>query len=154
MQRYEDAKDYVYGEYQKILNPAIQREAFIHTASVDNFATLLAISRDVDVELAKIAALFHDFAKYADSCPVKDHARLSSLHAHKYLTSKKTFSIADIDEICYAINQHSDKLKTDGPLAEVLKDADVMARFVENPYIQMTPARQKRMLAAAADLQP
>lgn len=154
MKRYEEARNYVYGEYQKIFNPVIHQAAFTHTSSVDNFITLLAISRDVDVELAKICALFHDFAKFADNCPAKDHARLSSLHAHKYLVSTKTFSIADIDEICYAINQHSDKDRVDSPLAECLKDADVMARFVEDPLKEMSPSRKERMFAAVRDLQP
>lgn len=154
MERYEKARDFVYREFQKIHNPVIHMDAFSHTNSVDVFSSLLAISRGINVEQAKICALFHDFAKYADNCKEKDHARLSSLHAHKYLTHSKDFSIADIDEICFAINAHSDKGKVDTPLAEVLKDADVWARFIENPEQDLSPERRKRLLAAAGDLQP
>lgn len=154
MTRYEKAKDYVYEQFSGIYNPAFQQAAFCHTNSVDNMITLLAIARGLDVELCKIAAIFHDYAKYADNCPYTEHARLSSLHAHKFLCSMKDISISDIDEICYAIDRHSDKKKADSPFCEALKDADVMARFVEDPLQEFSKDKRERLLKGFADLEP
>lgn len=112
MQRYEKARSYVYSRYSKIYNDTIHERAFTHTSSVDNFMTLLAISRSLPIEIAKIAALFHDYATFAHNCPSKDHARLSSLHAYHYLSETQEFSTNEIDEICYAIAQHSKNLNS------------------------------------------
>ena len=152
MERYEEAKAWVYEEYGKIYNPVIRQEAYCHTSSVDNMATLLAIGRGVDIEQSKIAALFHDFAIFAANCPHRDHARLSSLYAHKYLIGTTEFTIEEIDEICHAIACHSSKDVEDEPLCEVLKDADVMARFVEDPHQSFPQVRQKRLLKGFEDI--
>ncbi len=153
MQRYEKARSYVYSRYSKIYNDTIHERAFTHTSSVDNFMTLLAISHSLPIEIAKIAALFHDYATFAHNCPSKDHARLSSLHAYHYLSETQEFSTNEIDEICYAIAQHSKKSEfSDDPLAEALKDADVFAEFVEEPHTKFDPVRSKRLLKAGRDL--
>ncbi|TGY66844.1 HD domain-containing protein [Dubosiella muris] len=152
MERYNKVKDHVYGTYHKINNELLRTAAFLHTNSVDNCITLLAISRNLPVELAKIAALLHDFAQYAQNCPHKDHARLSSLYAHQYLEQSGLFKMREIDEIGYMIGQHSYKNHIDSPMCELLKDADVLARFLEDPYQTFSGAKKERLLNACADL--
>ena len=152
MERYEKVKDYVYGEFHKIYNPALQTLAYTHTNSVDTCITLLAVSRGLNVELAKIAALFHDYAQFVDNCPHSQHAKLSSVHAHKFLTSMQAFKVYEIDDICFAISQHSKKEQYDSPLCEVLKDADILADFLQNPYQEFTGIKKERLLEACADL--
>lgn len=152
LNRYEQARNYVYSHYARLYNPALMEAAFTHTSSVDNFVTLLALSRSLPVELAKIAALFHDFARYMDNCPSKDHARLSSLHAHHYLSETGMFETSEIDDISYAIANHSRKERQDDPLSEALKDADLMARFAENLELPESASNRKRLMEAAEDL--
>ncbi len=153
MNRYEAARTYVYSHFSKLYNPDLMESAYTHTSSVDNFITLVSLSRKLPLELAKIAALFHDFARYADNCPARDHARLSSLHAHKYLVSTGDFETSEIDDICYAIASHSKKSDfSDDPLAEALKDADVLAEFVQDPHTEFDPIRSKRLVQAGRDL--
>ena len=153
MNRYEQARDYVYGEFSKIYNVQLKTLAYTHTNSVDACITLLAISRGLNVELAKISALFHDFAQFTDNCPHAQHAKLSSLHANQFLKSTEAFKVHEIDDICFAISQHSKKKQYDSPLCEALKDADVLANFLNNPDSdEFTGIKKERLLNACADL--
>lgn len=152
MKRYEIVKEYVYDEFNKIYNVPLKTKAFTHTNSVDNCITLLAISRNMDVECAKIAALFHDYAQFVDNCPHSQHAKLSSLHAHNYLDSLHLFKVFEIDDICFAIGEHSKKNQYDSPMCELLKDADVLASFLEDPTQEFTGIKKQRLLDAVSDL--
>lgn len=145
MRRYEIIKDYVYGKYLKIYNSVIKQNAIVHTAMVDSNAALLAYVRKQDIELAKIAALLHDYAQFVDNCPHKEHARLSAQFAQLYLQETELFSEAEINDISEAIRLHSNKDRIDSPLCEIIKDADVMARFLEDPSRTMSPAKEQRL---------
>lgn len=152
MKRYERVKDHVYGQFNTIYNELLRTNAMVHTTTVDNCITLLAISRGINIEIAKICALLHDYSQYAENCGHADHARMSSIHAHNFLTASELFKISEIDEICYAISQHSKKSQYDSPLCEVLKDADVLAHFLEDPEQTFIGIKRERLLRACADL--
>ena len=79
------------------------------------------MARGTNLERAKVAALFHDYAQFIDNCPHSQHAKLSSLHAYKYLKESGLFKTTEIDDITYAIRQHSKKESFDSPLCEALK---------------------------------
>ncbi|MGN1276902.1 MAG: HD domain-containing protein [Floccifex sp.] len=153
MQKYEVVKDYVYSQFAKISYEPLKTAAYTHTAMVDASITLLAISRNIRVERAKICALLHDYAQFVDNCPHDQHAKLSSLYAYKYLKSTELFKVNEIDDICFAIQMHSHKEQFDSPLCEVLKDADVLARFLENPEKKLSDIETKRLLKATSDIQ-
>lgn len=153
MKRYEIVKNYVYEQFSKIDYIPVRIAALTHTSQVDACVTFLAIARGHKLERAKITALFHDYAQYIDNCPHSQHAKYSSLHAHNYLESTNLFSTIEIDDICYAISQHSFKDQVDSPLCELIKDADVLARFLENPNASFTETQKKRLLKACADIQ-
>lgn len=153
MHRYQVVKEYVYDQFANIYNNTLKINALTHTATVDSCITFLAIARGQKTERAKIAALFHDFAQYIDNCPRDEHAKLSSLHAHNYLVSTNLFSTIEVDDICYAISQHSCKNIVDSPLCELLKDADILARFLEDPKHPFNKIEKQRLLNACADIQ-
>ena len=153
LERYEKVKDYVYTQYAKIYNDNLKIAALTHTNGIDLAITLIAMARGTNLERAKVAALFHDYAKYIDNCPDNQHAKLSSLHAYKYLKESGLFKTTEIDDITYAIRQHSNKDSFDSPLCEALKDADVFARFMENPETPITGIKRQRLLNACADIQ-
>lgn len=152
MNRYEHVKDYVYSQYAKISYEPLKTSAYTHTAIVDANITLIALARDIRMERAKIAALFHDYAQFVDNCSHAKHAELSSLYAANYLKSTGLFKQTEIDDIAYAISQHSNKDKYDSPLCEALKDADVMARFLENPEKELVGVRKERLLKTFEDI--
>lgn len=152
LQRYEIIKDYVYTKYTKIYNETLRQEALTHTAQVDTCITLLAMSRGKDIEMAKIIALFHDFAQFTQNCKHEEHARLSSILANKYLTETGLFKTNEIDDICFAIAQHSQKNVYDSPYCELIKDADIMARFFTDPTMELKGNRKQRLLDACDDI--
>jgi len=152
MERYQRIKDHVYGKFNAIYNEILRANAMTHTNAVDNFITFLAISRNLNLELCKICALFHDFSQYTQNCPHSEHARMSAIYAHNFLSETNLFKISEIDEICYAISQHSKKGQYDSPLCEALKDADVLAHFLEDPTKQFEGIKRERLLNACADL--
>ena len=91
LERYEKVKEYVYSQYAKIHNEDLKVSALTHTASVDLSITFIAMARGTNLERAKVAALFHDYAQFIDNCPHSQHAKLSSLHAYKYLKESGLF---------------------------------------------------------------
>ena len=153
LERYEKVKEYVYGQYAKIYNEDLKIAALTHTANVDLSITFIAMARGTNLERAKVAALFHDYAQFIDNCPHSQHAKSSSLHAYKYLKECGLFKTTEIDDITYAIRQHSKKESFDSPLCEALKDEDVLARFLENPEKPLVGMKRQRLLNACADIQ-
>lgn len=152
MERYEKAKNYVYAQYSKITYEPLRTAAYTHTAMVDASITLIAMARNIRLERAKISAVFHDYAQFVDNCPHNTHAQLSSTYCHNYLESTNEFQRVEIDDICFAISEHSKKDKYDSPLCEALKDADVLARFLENPDIKLTGVKKERLLKTCQDI--
>ena len=78
-----------------------------------------------DPELAAMAAMMHDLAAYK-SGSYDDHAHRGAELARRILEELGQTSAEEIDLICSAIYHHDDKLVVDGPMDEVLKDADVI----------------------------
>ena len=152
MKRYEIVKNYVYSQYAKIYNNTIRIEALSHTSQVDTCATMLAMARNLDVELCKIIALLHDFGQFTQNCPHAEHARIGSILASKYLIETELFTQEEIDNISYAISQHSKKADYDNPFCECIKDADLLARFFSNPTMELNATKKQRLLNACADL--
>jgi hypothetical protein len=69
--------------------------------------------------------MLHDIAAYVNGT-YDDHAHRGADMAKEILLRNALAKPKEIDIICSAIYHHDDKLVRDEPLAEVLKDADVM----------------------------
>ena len=112
-----------------------RRCGFVHLYGVAQAAALLALRRGLDVELATLAGMLHDVVTYRDG-DLRDHAARSALEARAILASVDGLGEAEIALICGAIARHSDKMTIDGPLDELLKDADVLQRYLYNPTLR------------------
>jgi HD superfamily phosphodiesterase len=86
---------------------------------------VIAEKRGEDSELASMAAMLHDIAAYVNGT-YDDNAHRGADMAKEILLRNALAKPKEIDIICSAIYHHDDKLVRDEPLAEVLKDADVM----------------------------
>ena len=62
-----------------------------------------------------------------------DHAHRGAEMARQILQEAGIFSEEEIGRICQAIYFHSDKKMDNGPLEEILKDADVMQHCLYDP---------------------
>ncbi|MBU0532149.1 HD domain-containing protein [Candidatus Micrarchaeota archaeon] len=101
-----------------------------HTSGVIQLARLLAQKRNVNEELAIIAAALHD-AHLITNGNYAEHAKKSAIIARNLLESSQNFSKDEIDEICEAITKHSEKhIYSSNKLVELIKDADCLDCFL------------------------
>jgi uncharacterized protein len=125
------------------------RCGFIHLYGVSGLCVLLANSRGLDVELCATAGMLHDLSTYETGDPT-DHARHSAARAQELLAETGDFSSDEMGLIVEAIRAHSFKDRVDGPLAELLKDADVLHHYLYKPSLkdnwEKNAARLKALL--------
>ena len=95
-------------------------------------AALLAKKRGEDPELATMAGLLHDLYAYR-SGSYDDHAHLGADYARKLLEKLVITTPEETDIICAAIWHHDSKAEVDGPMDEILKDADVIDHSLSDP---------------------
>ena len=125
-----------------------RRCAYIHLYGVSQSCALLAKKRKENGELAAIAGMLHDIYSYS-AMDSNDHAHKGAKMAREILESLKTeilkmFTDEEIEQICTAIYNHSDKEIIHDTLSEILKDADVMQHVLYNPLFEIKPHEQMR----------
>ena len=128
-----------------------RRAGFVHLYGVSAMSALLAARRGLDVELCATAGMLHDLSSYETGDPA-NHARESALLAARLLGEMEAYSEAEVAAVSEAITLHSAKGQTDGPLAELLKDADVLQHYLYNPVLRDDPARTPRLQSLLAEL--
>ncbi len=123
-----------------------RRFGFVHLYGVSLTATWLAVRRLLDPELAAVAGMLHDLTNYTLG-ESADHARRSAEAASALLGRLGTFSDDEIAVVARAIARHSDKDAIDGPMDEILKDADVLQHWLYNPALPPSRhvARRERL---------
>jgi uncharacterized protein len=98
-----------------------------HSTETGQIAKLLAQKRNLNIGLATVSAILHDI-HVAVNGDYKNHARNGEPIARKILKKVGGFNLKDIELICNAVANHSDKhVYSDNPYAELVKDADVFA---------------------------
>ncbi len=96
-----------------------------HIYGVSKFCTILALKRNLDVELAATCGMLHD-VYYMIDITGKNHDKNGAKLAEKILTDSGSYSNKEIDIVTTAIYNHCNKRGIDGLYDELLKDADVM----------------------------
>ncbi len=125
MSRLKKLRKYVNSELNKMEDADKRISAVAHLYGVSLAATMIARKRGLDPEIASMAAMLHDLHAYKTGS-YEDHAHKGAGLAGKILDELKLTDEAETEMICSAIYHHDDKLVTDGPMDEVLKDADVI----------------------------
>lgn len=146
MDRLEEIRIIVDQHIAKMAEENDRKFAYIHLYGVSQFATMLAIKRNINSEICAIAAMLHDIAMYAFNCGRNKHAEKSADYAKELLEQTGSFQEEEIKLIVYAISVHSNKLsKQDGVYAETLKDADVLSHYFYNPNIPISERDRVRL---------
>lgn len=112
-----------------------KRCGYVHLYGVGMSAALIALKRSngrIYAELAQIAGMLHDYVTYQRNDNT-DHAHACEPIARDILSDCGEFTEDEINLICTAIYNHSDKNTVDGEFDEILKDADVMQHWLRNP---------------------
>ncbi len=131
MSRIKDLQKKVYHVLEKNIDDADKRaKAVAHLHGVALAAAILAKKRGENAELATMAGMLHDLWAYK-SGSYDDHAHLGAEYARKVLGELVTPEETEI--ICSAIYHHDSKAETNGPLDEILKDADVIDHSLSDP---------------------
>ncbi len=125
MGRLKDLRAIVDAELNRMENPDKRISAANHLYGVSLAATMIARRRGLDPELAAMAAMLHDLHAYKTGS-YDDHAHRGAELARKILADLGQTDERETDLICSAVYHHDDKLVVDGPMDEVLKDADVI----------------------------
>ncbi|WP_435345517.1 HD domain-containing protein [Haloarchaeobius sp. HRN-SO-5] len=103
-----------------------------HILNVVELATQIARKEGADVDVTRVAALFHDIAKLDADQDV--HAEEGARVARQYLETRGDFPASFVDEVCRAIENHSyqDDLQ-DLPLeTRCLIEADILDKVGAN----------------------
>ncbi len=125
MSRLKELRKYVNRELDRMEDADQRTSAIAHLYGVSLAATMIAKKRGLDPEVASMAAMLHDLHAYKTGS-YDDHAHKGAELAREILNELALTTPEETDVICSAIYHHDDKLVTDGPMDEALKDADVI----------------------------
>ena len=125
MSRLKELRKYVDRELNCMEDADKRTSAIVHLFGVELAATMIAKKRGLDPEIASMAAMLHDLHAYKTGS-YDDHAHKGAELAREILDGLALTNPEETDVICSAIYHHDDKLVTDAPMDEVLKDADVI----------------------------
>lgn len=106
--------------------------ALVNLLEVSSFASLLAVRREQNSEIAAIAGLLHDFYFYKTG--IKDFPGPNSADSVRpILRSTQIFTDEELSVILRSIFYQNDKHRVHGPYEEIIKDAILIQRYVQNP---------------------
>lgn len=143
MSRIRELQKQVHKVLERIEDGDKRAKAAAHLHGVALAATMLAMKRGQDAELAAMAGLMHDLYAYK-SGSYDDHARLGAEYAEKLLSKLQITAPEETQIICAAIRRHDNKADVDGPMDEILKDADVIHHTLGDPTKAVKPHEQAR----------
>lgn len=143
MSRLKELRAYLDKKLNKIDDDDKRISATAHLYGVSLAAQILAKKRGLDPELAAMAGMLHDMYAYKAGS-YDDHAHLGSDYARKVLGKLELTSLEETDIICSAIYHHDDKASIDGPMDELLKDADVFDHCFKDTSKPVKEKEQKR----------
>ena len=149
MGRLKDLRKYVDAEINKMEDADKRTGAIAHLYGVSLAATMIAKKRGQDPEIASMAAMLHDLHAYKTGS-YDDHAHKGADLAGEILRELAITNEAETEAICSAIYHHDDKLVVDGPMDEVLKDADVIHHCMNDlskPIKEKEQARYDKLCA-------
>ena len=132
MGRLKELRRVAEAKLQAVEDTDKRNSALVHLYGVSLAAVLVADRRGIDPELPAMAAILHDMHAYL-SGSYDDHAHKGADLARGILQELGMTDEEETEKICSMIYHHDDKHLTDGPLEEVLKDADVIHHCFHDP---------------------
>ena len=132
MGKLKELRKYINRELYKMEDEDERTSAIVHLNGVALAATILAKKRGFDPELAAMAGVLHDMNAYMTGS-YDDHAHKGAELAREILSELNLTTEEETEAICSAIYHHDDKLVTDSPFDELLKDADVIHHTLNDP---------------------
>lgn len=141
MNRYEYLKDYFFMHIDEKCHGSYKQRALLHSIQVSTLCQKLALESHLDIELAGIIGLFHDFIQFTQHSSFQHGPRCGEW-IESILDDFTDEEKAIIQE---AITHHSEKEKTHDIYSEILKDADVLSQYFLETDIVLPKTHQKRI---------
>lgn len=141
MNRYKDLKTIFYETIEQKCHGIYKEKAYFHSIQVASLCQIYAKHRHLDIELASIIGLFHDYAQFINQSSF-NHAIRSAQMLEKYLID---FSKEEVAIITHAIARHSDKDHIDDSYSELIKDMDILAKYYDDPSYVFKDCERKRL---------
>ncbi len=116
---------------------------YSHVYGVARFCALLAMKRNLNVELATTCGMLHDIF-YITGSTSDNHAAKGAEQAEAILKTMRLYSDDEIKIVTAAVSRHSDKNHIHEPYDELLKDADVIDHCLYNPAFPIAPWEMER----------
>ncbi|MCP3806632.1 CHAP domain-containing protein [Paenibacillus sp. Lou8.1] len=112
-------------------NNSMKQEAWAHLFGVSNFASMLAMRRGQDVEIAAIAGVLHGFYFYKTG--IKDFPGPNSADAVRpILRNTQLFTDEEQLVILRSIFYQGDRHQGHGPYEEIIKDAILLQMYLQS----------------------
>jgi uncharacterized protein len=110
---------------------------FNHTLNVVELATEIADREGADVDVVRVAALFHDIAKL--EAPQERHADEGARVAREYLDTRGDYPQSFVDQVAQSVREHSYQGSLDDVSMETqcLIEADVLDKVGANGAVLM-----------------
>ena len=151
MSRIKDLQKQVHKVLDKMEDGDKRAKAIAHLHGVALAAAVLAKKRGENAEIATMAGLLHDLYAYK-SDSYDDHAHLGAEYARKLLNKLTVTTDEETEIICSAIWHHNSKAEIDGPMDEILKDADVIDHSLSDPSKEVKPHERDRYAKLCTEL--
>lgn len=126
-----------------IADPVERRQGYIHLYGVSSAAGLLALKRGLGPQLGMISGILHDLYRYKTGL-AHLHDQNGAEYLRPILRDMGIFSDEELRVILSAIFHHSDKKNYHQPYSELLKDADILQYFLDDPS-QAVPHNATRL---------
>jgi len=145
-------------EVRKIIDPMLlemtdaeeRRCAYIHIYGVSQLAAMLALRRDLDPEIAAVSGMCHDIYAYCTGI-IPLHDQNSAEMIRPIIRDMGLFSNDEQVTIISAVFHHSDKASFHQPYDELLKDADLLQRYLYNTGLPVNKRKTIRLESVLAE---
>ncbi len=143
MNKIEILQNYLFSTITTKTPQSKRQEALCHSYGVYHFALLLSKKRHLETELVACISLLHDIGRFVYSN--MNHASTSARLASDYLSKENLFTVDEINIITTAIENHSAKNIVHDKYSEVIKDADIIQRYFDEPDTVFPIVKQERI---------
>lgn len=128
MTNIEKVRDYILKQFQSQMDIAFRNIGIEHTLQVVSYSLMISKTKNIDPEVAVIAAYFHDISTYISHYS-QNHAQRSAKLASEILPQITNLQEEKIHQIVTAIDHHSNKKIVHDVFSETLKNADVLSHY-------------------------
>ncbi|MBR3504563.1 MAG: HD domain-containing protein [Clostridia bacterium] len=142
---------FVFSRFNDIDDAKWRTRAVYHSHAVSLLCALLGKKRGLDPETAAIAGLLHDLYAY-ERRDYADHAHKGAARAREVLKSLDLTTPDENEFIASAIYHHDDLTLIDGPMDELLKDADLIDNALSHPARAVKENEAARIRRIRAEL--